>query len=73
MAYQTKPRWTRAQEDFLLNNYEDLTDEEIAVILQRTLKSIRRKRERMGLPKASGRGICMARVQSVTPPADDAT
>jgi hypothetical protein len=35
-----------------------MTDQEIADILGKTLKSVRRKRERMIIPKKSGRGRC---------------
>lgn len=58
MAYKSKPRWGARQENFIRENYEKLADEEIATILGRTLKSVRRKRERMLLKKASGRSVC---------------
>jgi len=58
MAYEPKPRWTNKQTLFIEQNYEKLTDEQIATALGRTKKSIRRKRERLLLKKASGRGYC---------------
>jgi hypothetical protein len=58
MAYQPKPRWTNRQEHFVRTNCHKMTDQEIADILGKTLKSVRRKRERMIIPKKSGRGRC---------------
>ena len=55
--YKSKPRWTHAQEQFLLDNYGTMKDEDIAVALGRSLKSVRRKREQEELIKLSGRGI----------------
>lgn len=61
MAYQPKRRWPKSQEIFLKDNYGHMKDEQIADILKRSVKSVRRKRERMELPKESGRSICKAR------------
>jgi hypothetical protein len=41
-----------------------MSDEQISEILGKTLKSVRRKRERMQLKKASGRGV----IKAYTPP-----
>ena len=59
-GYKSKPRWTPTQEHFLVENWDKLTDEQISAALGRSLKSIRRKRQRMELKKKSGRGICEA-------------
>ena len=65
-VYREKPRWTARQELFMKINFEKMTDEKIAEALGKSLKSIRRKRARMILPKAKGRGICKAaKVRSV--------
>lgn len=53
--YKAKARWSKAQELFMRDNWERLTDIQIAQVIGRTLKSIRRKRERMLLKKAMGR------------------
>lgn len=63
MTYQRKTRWTPSQENIIRDNYHHMTDEQLAAILGRTLKAVRRKRERMGLPKCQGRGICKAYVK----------
>lgn len=64
MLYQEKPRWTARQVNFLNENWDKMSDEQISEVLGKTLKSIRRKRERMQLKKASGRGV----VKAYTPP-----
>lgn len=56
MAYIPKPRWTQRQVNFLIDNAYVLKDEEIATILGKTLKSVRRRRERLQIMKACGRG-----------------
>jgi hypothetical protein len=56
MAYIPKPRWTQRQVNFLIDNAYVLKDEEIATILGKTLKSVRRRRERLEIKKAMGRG-----------------
>lgn len=57
MEYREKHRWTAAQENYLRENWHNVRDEDIATRLGKTLKSVRRKRERMLLKKAGGRGI----------------
>lgn len=57
MKYNKKDRWTINQEAFIRANWQDMKDERFAVILGRTLKSVRLKRRRMGLEKAPGHGI----------------
>jgi hypothetical protein len=64
MLYQTKPRWTARQVNFLCENWDKMSDEQISEVLGKTLKSIRRKRERLQLKKASGRGV----IRAYTPP-----
>jgi len=54
MAYKAKPRWTSKQVIFLRENYKKMTDEQIAEVLGKTLKSVRRKREEMELKKPMG-------------------
>ena len=56
-AYQARPRWTARQLNYLVENWDTMKDEDIANTLGRTLKSVRRKRERLELKKACGRGI----------------
>ncbi len=41
--------WSRAEEDYIRENYTDMFDEEIAIALDRTMRSVRTKRQRMGL------------------------
>lgn len=53
--YLEKPRWTANQENFIRENWDKMKDYEIAEVIGRSLKSIRRKRERMLLPKPEGR------------------
>jgi hypothetical protein len=55
--YVPRNKWTSKQVNFLIENWDTMSDEKIADALGRTLKSVRRKRERMQLKKASGRGI----------------
>ena len=59
--YKEKARWTATQERFVKDNYEKMTDEQISNAIGRSLKSVRRKRERMLLAKAMGRSYCKAR------------
>lgn len=61
MTYKRKPRWTHTQTQFLKDHYDVLKDEQIARMLGKTLKSIRKKRENMGIVKECGRGICKPR------------
>lgn len=49
MKYNKKDRWTVNQENFIRANWQDMKDEQFAIILGRTLKSVRLKRRRMGL------------------------
>lgn len=60
MAYRPKYRWTAKQVEFLTLNYATMKDETVAEHLGKTLKSIRRKRENLGLKKSCGRGIVSA-------------
>lgn len=59
-VYRQKPRWTARQELFMKMNYTKMSDEAIADALGKSIKSVRRKRARMTLKKAAGRGICKA-------------
>lgn len=67
MAYQAKPRWTQRQINFLRDNAFTMKDEDIAEVLGKTLKSIRRRRERLGMAKVSGRGIVAKREDKLEP------
>lgn len=58
MSYRSKPRWTWTQEQYLLKNAGTMHDIDIAQALGKTLKSIRRKREELGVRKVQGRGKC---------------
>jgi hypothetical protein len=42
-------KWTREEETFILDNYTDMDDNEIATKLNRTFRAVRTKRQRMGL------------------------
>ena len=42
-------KWEKEEEDFIRKNYTDLSDEEIAKILNRSIRSVRTKRQRLGL------------------------
>lgn len=45
---KTQP-WSRTEEDYIRNHYTEMADEEIGKILGRTMRSVRTKRQRMGL------------------------
>jgi hypothetical protein len=47
--FNNKKAWTEFDEDFIRNNWTDMTDQEIGEILGRSYRSIRTKRNRMGL------------------------
>lgn len=68
MAYRQKPRWTARQKNFLIENYATMLDEVVADHLGKSVKSVRRMRERMGLKKVCGRGLCAAREDTATRP-----
>ncbi len=61
MGYKKKDRWTHNQEEYIRRNWETMKDEEMAVILGRTFKSVRLKRRRMGLEKAPGFQVCRSK------------
>ena len=65
MSYRAKPRWTFRQLEFLRENWDKLSDEEIAEALGRTRKSVRRKRFRLDLIKGNGRGIVIAKEEQI--------
>lgn len=44
-------RWTVKEEEFIFNNFNSLTDLEIARKLNRTYNSVRRKRQQLKLSK----------------------
>lgn len=66
MNYQEKNKWTAAQLNYLISNYQTMKDEEIANALNRTVKSVRQKRARLKLAKVNGRGLCAARAGNAT-------
>ena len=41
--------WEKHEEDFIRDNYTNLSDSEIGEVLNRSLQSIKAKRERLGL------------------------
>lgn len=67
--FNKKPRWTHDDVTFLKNNWHNKTDMELSVMLGRTEKSVRRKREEEGLRKIGWRGYCAPQPmkESVTP------
>lgn len=42
-------KWLKQEEDFIINNYTDMSDEEIGLKLGRTFRAVRTKRQRLGL------------------------
>ena len=42
-------KWSRDEEQFIIDNYTDMNDYELAEKLDRTMRSIRAKRQRLGL------------------------
>lgn len=56
--------WSKDEEDFIRDNAGRLTDEELVEIIEeifnvrRKFASVRKKRQRMGIKKANGRGVC---------------
>lgn len=42
-------KWSKTEEDYIRENYTELLDEEIAEALNRTMRSVRMKRQRLGL------------------------
>lgn len=57
MSYIEKSRWTAEQSNFIRANYQQMSDEQIAMVLGRTKKSVRRKRENMKLKKEMGKVV----------------
>lgn len=53
-------KWTQNDKDFIKNNAHHLTDEEIAKRLgfKHSKAAVRKMRQRLGISKKSGRGIC---------------
>ncbi len=62
-------KWTQYEKQFIMNNAATMTDEQLAKELTATaarvgssriytLKSVRLARQRLGLKKRNGRGIC---------------
>lgn len=60
--YNRKERWTANQVKFLKENFHNMKDEIIAEVLGRTVKSVRHKRQRLDLDKASaGTGVVISK------------
>jgi hypothetical protein len=57
-VYARKDRWTAEQTLYVKKYAGVLKDDEIAAVLGRTAKSVRLKRQRMGVAKESGHGVC---------------
>jgi hypothetical protein len=53
----TKARWKEEEKFFLIQNAGNMRDADIADRLNKTIKSIREMRRRMGILKKPGRGI----------------
>lgn len=53
---KVKRPWTPAEVAFLMNNANTMKDEDIALRLTRSLKSVREKRGRLEITKGHGRG-----------------
>jgi len=57
-------KWTLDEEEYLRDNVNMFTDEQIAIELTKlgrrnvTMLSVRKKRQKLGLKKAQGRGYC---------------
>lgn len=49
-----KDRWTAKQKEFMLLNYKNMKDKDLASLLGRSIKSIRNKRQRLDCEKVSG-------------------
>jgi hypothetical protein len=60
-----KREWTAVEIAFLKANAATMRDEDIATKLSRNLKSVREKRRRLNIPKASGRGVIALKGQYV--------
>lgn len=54
MTYKQVFRWTPTQEQYVRDNYKTMKDEQIAVVLGRTKKSVTLKRQRIECEKTSG-------------------
>jgi hypothetical protein len=65
--------WTDAQKEFIRANADKLKDVELAVALSKicqrhvTLNSVRQTRQRLGIRKKQGRGICEISRNKITP------
>lgn len=59
-----KRRWTKKDEHYVFSNYGHMSDEQISLVLHRTPKAVRRKRQKMNLWKLNGRGIIEKRPKS---------
>ena len=68
--YAKKDRWTVSQTQYIKKYAGVLTDEEIAAVLGRTPKSVRLKRQRMGIAKESGHGVCKLKEPKPSPSPD---
>jgi Mn-dependent DtxR family transcriptional regulator len=61
-----KERWSEENKQFLKSEAGKMKDQEIASVLNRSLKSVREMRRRLGLIKLSGRGRVELRVQEIS-------
>tara|TARA_R110002110_G_scaffold169863_1_gene371795 strand:+ start:1959 stop:2201 length:243 start_codon:yes stop_codon:yes gene_type:complete len=56
--------WTNEEKEFIKNNAGQMTDKVLSVKLSRitgrnvTLQAVRKQRQKMGISKQPGRGIC---------------
>ena len=57
MTRMYKP-WGFDDKSFIKENADKLSDKQMAKILNRTISSVRKERQRLGIKKKSGRGKC---------------
>ena len=56
--------WTAEEKEFIRNNADDMTDKILSAKLSKitgrnvTLQAVRKQRQKMGIAKQPGRGIC---------------
>ena len=56
--------WTAEEKEFIRNNADDMTDKVLSAKLSKitgrnvTLQAVRKQRQKMGIAKQPGRGIC---------------
>tara|TARA_B100000745_G_C20095099_1_gene374437 strand:- start:350 stop:592 length:243 start_codon:yes stop_codon:yes gene_type:complete len=62
--WQMNKVWTAEEKEFIRNNADDMTDKVLSAKLSKitgrnvTLQAVRKQRQKMGIAKQPGRGIC---------------